>query len=344
MLNLKVNILASILLLVTFQSLSQKQNKYTRANAKVEAIQYSVNHCYSRSILVIDSVVYTANSDGGLYTYNLKNDEVKNLMKGRKFQEMRDLAYVNGKLLGMQSGSDGLLAYADTNRFEDYIIQHNNMWIGVFLDGMDFHDSTGFIMGDPVDGYFSLFHTFDGGKTWKPCEGKIKAEKDEAGFAASGTNVQVLNDSTYLFVSGGMTSRFFKSTDNGKTWTPSVIPYFQGEGSGAFSMCFIDENNGVVVGGDYTNPEMNLNNSYYTTDGGEFWTNSKEQVLGYRCCVIEVDGVFYACGRTGIDISTDNGDSWKPFAYGRFFAMTSAYGKLFVTTSEGSFIQFDLIK
>lgn len=321
-----------------------QNNKYTRKNAKAPTYTYCEGKCYSRSIIVDGDIVYTANSNGALYKYNLKDGSRLNLMQGRKFQEMRDLHLVNNQLIGMQSGTDGLLIKSTKDHFLDYIIQSQNKWIGVFLDGMDFKGNLGFMMGDPIKGYFSLYYSEDGGENWLPCEGKLEAQKDEAGFAASGTNVQILNDSTFTFVSGGSTSKFYKSTDKGKTWTSSVIPYFQGEGSGAFSMCFINEKEGVVVGGDYANPTLNLNNSYYTNDGGEFWTNSSEQVNGYRSCVVESNGVYYACGTTGIDYSKDGGDKWEPFALGNYFAMTVANEQLYVTTTNGSFQIFELIK
>lgn len=333
----------SIFLLCTFYVQGQN-NKYTRKNSKAPIYTYCESKSYSRSIIVEGDYVYTANSNGSLYKYNMLDGSSLNLMQGRKLQEMRDLHLVGDYLIGMQSGSDGLLVKTTKDQFVDYIIQAQNKWIGVFLDGMDFKGDLGFMMGDPVKGYFSLFYSEDGGNSWMPCEGKLEAQKDEAGFAASGTNVQILNDSTFAFVSGGSTSKFYKSIDKGKTWTSSVIPYFQGEGSGAFSMHFINEMEGVVVGGDYANPKLNLNNSYYTNDGGEFWINSSDQVLGYRSCVIEANGIFYACGTTGIDYSKDGGDHWEPFALGNYFAMTISNESLYATTTNGSFQVFELVK
>lgn len=338
------NISISFFVIVSFSTMAQKNNKYTRHNSDAPVYTYTDNNCYARGIAVKGSIVYLANSNGALYSYDMISGESINCMAGRKFQEMRDVAIVDDYLLGMQSGTDGLIAKTATSGFDRFIFPKNNAWTGVFLDGMDFFGKTGFVMGDPIGGFFSLFHTNDGGLTWTRCAGKIRAEEGEAGFAASGTNVQVLNDSTYLFVSGGTTSRFFRSTDSGKTWTSSVIPFFSGEGSGAFSMCFSDSLHGVVVGGDYTNPALNLNNSYYTEDGGTFWINSKKQVLGYRSCVIAANGVYYACGITGIDVSFDGGESWQAFAYGHYFALAAANGYLYATAPKGTFQCFELAK
>ncbi len=322
---------------------STQENKYTRHNKNAPVLSYTTDKCYARSIVIHDSLVFTGNSNGALYRYDLRTKESVNLMKNKKFEEMRDLAFVDGHLIGMQSGSFGLLVRTSPTAFESYISMNNSDWIGTFLDGMDFYGNVGFIMGDPKNDFFSLFYSTDKGATWKACEGKVKAMPGEEGFAASGTNVQVLNDSTLIFVSGGRKSRYFKSTDQGKTWNATSLPYLTSESSGAFSICMISENEGVIVGGDYANPDLNLNTCFYTDDGGKFWLNAEKQPRGYRSCVIEKNGVFYACGTNGIDFSTDKGKSWRPFAHGNFFTMTSDETHLYATIPDGKIQVFDLI-
>lgn len=333
----------SVFLLV-ISSVCAQENKYTRKNKAAKIIQYSTDKCYSRSIIFRDSVVYTGNSDGSLYSTNLKTETSRNLMANKKFEEMRDLEFSNDFLFGMQSGTFGLLAKADSSKFIEFVTPASSMWIGTFLDGMDFYGQTGFIMGDPKEGFFSLYKSEDGGVSWLPCEGKIENYEGEAGFAASGTTVHVMDDSTFIFVSGGKKSRFFKSTDKGKTWKITSLPYMTSESSGAFSICMISDQIGVIVGGDYANPDLCLNTCFYTDDGGEFWINAEEQTRGYRSCVIEANGVFYACGTSGIDYSTDNGVTWKMFAHGNYFSMCTDNNSLYATIPNGSFQIFDLIQ
>lgn len=333
------------LLIISNLTIGQKENKYTRANKSAAIYNYSADFSHSRSLLINDNKVYIGNSNGSLFVFNLSNNTTSDLMKGRNFEEMRDIALVNSKILGMQSGKSGLLALMDTTKFIKFCYpQKKDEWIGVFLNGMDFHKKTGFIMGDPINGFFKTYYTTDAGEIWKPCEGKIAACNGEIGFAASGTNVQVLNDSTFIFASGGGKSRLHITTDQGKSWKSSEIPFLVGSASGAFSIYFKDINNGVVVGGDYENPMMSKNNCYFTSDGGKFWVNPKEQVHGYRSCVIEKDGTLYACGTTGIDYSTDFGNTWHPFAYGNYFSMATNATHLFATMPKGNFQQFELIK
>lgn len=340
-----IHVLVISLICLTGTSFAQeKENKYQKKNRDARIISYTDAKCYSRSIAIRDSILYTGNSNGSLFAYDLRTDSSVNLMYKKKFEEMRDIEFSGSHLLGMQSGSYGVLALTDGHTFKDYILGSGNMWYGVFLDGMDFKDSVGFIMGDPKDGFFTLSYSLDGGLTWKACEGKVPNMPDEAGFAASGTNVQVINDSTFVFVTGGKKSRFFRSDDRGKTWKNTSLPYLTSITSGAFSIYMTDEKNGVIVGGDYANPDLNLNVAYVTDDGGEFWMNSHRQPRGYRSCVIKAHDVFYACGTTGLDISFDNGNEWIPFANGNFFSMCADDDHLYVTMKDGKIMVLELIK
>jgi hypothetical protein len=339
-----INVISLLSLLLLAFQVNAQENKYTRKNKTAKVIQYTTDKAYSRSILFRDSVIYTANSNGSMHATDLRTGNSINLLANKKFEEMRDLEWCGEYLLGMQSGTYGLLAKTDGKKFIDYVTPSTSIWIDKFLDGMDFYENTGFIMADPKDGLFSLYFSEDGGTNWKECEGKVAHYEGEAGFAASGTNVQVLNDSTFIFVSGGKKSRYFRSTDKGKSWKITSIPYMTSESSGAFSICMISDSVGVIVGGDYMNPDLCMNTCFYTDDAGEFWINAEEQTRGYRSCVHYANGVFYAAGTNGIDYSTDNGITWKPFANGNFFALCSDEKSLYATIPGGSFQVFELVQ
>ena len=288
--------------------------KYIKRNKKAETIKYGDSTIYSRGLYIDSTKFLIGNSDGSIFMLKPGWTKSRLLFKLPDFTEVRDIEYSGKYYIGMQSGSDGKLVLIDNSGTMKILKLPE--WKGVFLDGMDFFGNTGFMMGDPVDTTFSLYHTKDAGVTWKPCDGQIKAFKDEAGFAASGTNVQVLNDSTYIFVSGGMKSRFFKSTDNGQNWKAVELPYYPGKSTGPYSMCFANDSIGVLVGGDYMDPDIRLNTTFYTYDGGESWFNSDHTTRGYRSCVFYVNDVFYASGRNGIDFSLNNGIDWIPFTDG----------------------------
>ncbi|MCH2224582.1 MAG: hypothetical protein MK066_07410 [Crocinitomicaceae bacterium] len=340
-----INFALSALTLVLFTQVNaqHKTKKYIRKNKNAQIISSVSGDFYARGIHAENEKVFTGNSNGSIYYFNLANKENQLLFQLSEFSEIRDLERTGEFLVGMRSSEEEGKIVRIHNNGETEIIT-NEMWKGLFLDAMDFNGKRGFMMGDPVDGKFSLFHTNDSGATWERCEGSIEAMEGEGGFAASGTNVKVLNDSTYTFISGGKKNRFFKTTNHGNNWSEVIIPFFPGESSGAFSMCLTNDSIGVIVGGDYLKPELQLNTAYYTIDGGLSWYNSVICPRGYRSCVYEAKGVFYACGRNGIDFSKDGGKNWVPFANGKFFALSSTNTHLIATLPKGTIQLFKLIE
>lgn len=316
--------------------------KYLRRNSKAEHIKYGESSIYARGLYNDSNRFFIGNSDGSMYFLKMNTRKSQLLFKLPDFKEMRDIERSGNYLIGIQSGESGKMVRMD-NSGSVKIIQHPD-WKNMFIDAIDFKDNIGLMLGDPIDSTFSLYHTFDGGVTWEPCEGKLKAAKDEAAFAASGTNVQILNDSTYVFISGGMQSRFFKSTDNGKNWTIIQLPYYPGNSTGPYSLCFANDSIGVMVGGDYKDPAIRMNTTFFTYDGGMSWFNSDHTPRGYRSCVYYVNDVFYACGRNGIDFSTDGGLNWTPFADGGYFTLSHYDNKLVATTKGGEIVEFELIE
>ncbi|MEJ6582729.1 MAG: hypothetical protein QNL61_08840 [Crocinitomicaceae bacterium] len=315
--------------------------KLVQKNENNKTYCYQESPIYARGILMDGTRLFIGNSDGSVYYFNTKTDESMLVFKLQSIDEMRDIEKSGEHILALHSGTDGKIAKIGLDGSIQIIEKEE--WKGVFLDGFDFIGKQGFMMGDPTNGIFNLFHTSDGGATWSKCEGKIEVKEGEAGFAASGTNVQMLNSTTYAFVSGGKISRFFKSNDNGKTWLKIVLPYYPGESSGAYSICFSSEKKGVIVGGDYASPNLKMNTSFFTEDGGESWFNAETQVRGYRSCVYFTNGIYYACGTNGIDYSSNYGVDWKPFANGSFFSLTSSPTQLIATAKNGTIEFFDLI-
>lgn len=339
--NLKRNILlSSLCLLLAFLSYGQK--KYTKKNRKVPVTTYGDSLIYARGLYNDSTRIFTGNSDGSVYYYNLSKEKSQLIFKMPDIDEIRDLEKSGSALIAMHSGDNGKLAIIQLDGGVKMLALPE--WKGVFLDGLDILGKRAFLMGDPVNGKFSLFHSADGGYNWERCEGEISAIEGEAGFAASGTNVQILNDSTYVFVSGGLKSRFFKSTDNGQTWSIVDLPYYPGESIGGYSLCFANDSTGLIVGGDYKDAELGKNSCFYTSDGGASWYNSQKTVRGYRSCVYYTNQVFYACGTNGVDFSVDNGKTWIPFADGSYFALGSTNDTLIATTKNGGFQLFDLIE
>lgn len=189
----------------------------------------------------------------------------------------------------------------------------------VFLDAIVFRDDrNGMALGDPMGGRFLLLVTADGGDTWAeaPAGSRPEAGRDEAAFAASGTSLAVLGRHAWLGT-GGSAARIFRSTDEGRSWTPhpSSIPARAGAG-GVFSVAFADTLRGIAVGGDYERPDAASGTAAFTTDGGKTWLPAVTTPGGYRSGVAlrrAGDALLaIAAGTTGSDVSRDGGRTWIP--------------------------------
>jgi photosystem II stability/assembly factor-like uncharacterized protein len=190
----------------------------------------------------------------------------------------------------------------------------------VFYDSMfiDVKSKLGIIIGDPTEDCLSILITEDLGKNWTkmPCANLPKTVDGEAAFAASDTNVKIV-DGVILIISGGKKSRLFKSKDKGKTWEVFETPIIQGEAmTGAFSMDFYNSKKGIIVGGNYDQQKDNSTNKAITKNGGKTWKLvAKNEGFGYASCVQFMPKskgkVIYTCGTSGVYYSTNFGKKWQ---------------------------------
>jgi hypothetical protein len=304
--------------------------------------QYNNSTAYARGIACKNDTFCTVNSDGVAYQFKW-DSSINQPLNTIPFEELRDLVIDDSISFFMQSGSKGVLLKMIGSRI-DTIQQLYQMATNVFFDGMDKFKNALFIMGDPIDGYFSLYRSLNNGLTWSACPGKIKAYDGEAGFAASGTTVQLLSDSVFIFVSGGLISRFFKSVDQGKTWSISTLPFKQNSpAAGAFSIHMKSPRYGITVGGNYEQPNDTTLNCFITNDGGLTWRSSLKNPNGYRSCVIEKNGVWYCCGTSGIDFSLDEGVHWSALSDKTSFALTTDSNYLYATGKNAHVYRFKLL-
>ena len=232
-----------------------------------------------------------------------------------------------GTVLLMSAGpgkASKVLRSVDAGNSWELVLQNLNP--EGFFDGMDFDDTGkhGVLYGDPINGRLDLYVTHDGGATWKPIplSGRPALEEGEYGFAASGTGVTINNKMLYV-ATGGAMARVWRSTDWGQSWDVANTPVRAGNSSsGIFSMDFLDANLGLVVGGDYTKPELNEWNLASSTDGGETWVAQPKVNLEHKACLRSLgqNGVV-ACGRTGVDVSWDAGKRWQPVDSGGYYTV-----------------------
>jgi photosystem II stability/assembly factor-like uncharacterized protein len=210
---------------------------------------------------------------------------------------------------------DASRIYKTTDGGQTWKLQFKNTRPEAFFDAMAFWDEQhGVAMSDPVDGRFVMIRTEDGGANWKPIPpAQIPlALKGEGGFAASGTCLVTQGKSNIWLVSGGATTaRVYRSTNRGKTWTVHETPILAGLASaGIFSVHFKDKRNGMIVGGNYSQPNEVGQTVALTNDGGQTWKLMSNN-LPFRSGVVFVKGKWIAVGTSGSDISSDNGTSWQ---------------------------------
>ena len=299
-------ILFSSLLCVSQNKLPQL--KIVTQNAKTDIRGLSV---------VNDLVVWASGSKG---TVGKSTDGGKTwkwvIVKGFEDRDFRDIeAFDAAKAVVIAVDAPSyILKTIDGG--ETWKIVYENKTAGMFLDALEFwNELSGIVIGDPINNKVFVARTFDGGNTWMeiPDNYRPTAEAGEAFFAASGTNVRALDRDESVLVSGGTHSHMYIRDKKTK------LPILQGrETTGANSIAVLDNNklNGgstmIIVGGDFSNPRSDSMNCFFTSNHGKTWKAPKTPPHGYRSCVEYLSKKhLVTCGPTGVDYSTDGGNTWK---------------------------------
>lgn len=270
--------------------------------------------------VVNEQVVWASGSKGTvLKTENGGLQWKKIPVVGFEDKDFRDIvAFDAQKAIIINAGSPAFILKT-TNGGANWRVVHRDSSQKAFLDDVGFLDEqNGFVFGDPdAEGYFTLLQTTDGGETWQNIGKKLpKAQTHEAGFAASGTIMRFKPPHIWIGTGGGEQSRVLFSANQGDTWEAFSTPILAGSNvQGIFSMAFKDLNNGVAVGGDYTQAQNPEKTAIYTRNAGKTWKLAKTFPKGYRSSVAFAGKNQYICvGPNGIDISKNGGKDWKNFS------------------------------
>ena len=263
--------------------------------------------------VVSDKVIWVSGSNGTVGKSIDGGDTFTWMtVKGFEKTDFRDIEAFDAKtaiIMGVDAPAY-ILRTADGG--QSWEVVYENKTKGMFLDAMEFwNEMSGIVIGDPIDNKIFIARTFDGGKTWRalPDQYFPTADKGEACFASSGTNIAALNLQEAVFITGGTRSRMFIRDKK------IELPILQGkETTGANSVGvkhLKKKNTIIIVGGDFTTKDSTFKNCCITTDGGNSFTAPVIAPHGYRSCVEFLEGdTWLTCGLNGVDYSKDDGKTW----------------------------------
>ncbi len=283
-----------------------------------------------RGLYTVNEKVTWASGSNGVVKRTINNETWESFQDTTMLHlDFRDIhAFSKDEAIVMSSG-DGCEMYKTKDGAQTWKLVYNNKTEGIFFDGMDFwDDKSGLAFSDPINGKLFIIKTTNGGDSWKKLNNLPTVLAGEASFAASGTTINCVGDSTvYIGTGGGELSRMFISKNRGKTWSVVNTKMRTGEASGIYSLAFLDEQNGILVGGNYLDSNNTENNCMLTIDGGNSWTFPETPPNGYRSCItFNANGNLIACGRTGIDLSEDGGLNWKSISKNGYYACSLQEG------------------
>lgn len=284
---------------------------------KIEKLQSGKNTSIRGLSVVNNEVVWVSGSNGTVARSTDSGITWEWMqVKGFEKSDFRDIEAFDASTAIIMAVAEPAYMLKTHNAGKSWQVVFEDKRQGMFLDAMEFWNTqSGIVIGDPVDGKIFIARTFDGGDSWQllPNPNYPIAEKGEAMFASSGTNIRALSLAEAVFVTGGTHSRFFLRDKK------ISLPLVQGkESTGANSLAIYrsssrkPEKNMVAVGGDFTADTISIQNCAITKDGGYTWENPTIAPHGYRSCVEYITrNRLITCGTSGIDVSEDGGKNWK---------------------------------
>lgn len=260
--------------------------------------------------VVNDNVVWASGSNG---TVALTLDGGKTFqwmqVKGYEKTDFRDIEAFSSTTAIIMGIDTPAVILKTTDAGKTWKKVYEDKRPGMFLDAMEFwNEMSGIVIGDPIDGKIFIARTFDAGEHWRglPEAYYPTAEKGEAMFASSGTNVRKLAKDEACFITGGTRSRLFIRDQK------IDLPILQGkESTGANSIAVWDKKTFAIVGGDFTNATSTEKNCVLSKDAGKTFFAPSTPPFGYRSCVEYISkSKLITCGITGVDVSEDGGMNW----------------------------------
>ena len=192
-------------------------------------IQASNTSSSLRGLSVVSSQVVWASGTGGavLRTVDSGSHWIATVVPGAASLDFRDIEAIDDRTAYVMSSGEATNSrvYKTIDAGQRWTLLFTNPDPKGFFDAIAFWDrNNGILIGDPVDGHFSVFTTVDGGASWSRRNAPASLP-NEALFASSGTCLVIggLKDA-YFGTGGSNGARVFHTTDRGQSWNWTQTP------------------------------------------------------------------------------------------------------------------------
>jgi photosystem II stability/assembly factor-like uncharacterized protein len=298
--------------LTTYSAFSQK-------HPSVEILQDSIRSSFRGLSVPSDKIIWVSGSNGTVGRSTDAGNSWKWMIipgfEKRDFRDIEAFDSLAATIMAVDNPADILKTNDGGKNWE---VAYHEFKKGMFLDAMDFKNSNGIIIGDPV-GYGTItnalvvFRSKTYGDTWEKWNRYlVSVPSGESIFSASGSNVSLIdkNDIDFAFITGGTSSYLYLIGRLPQYNRQYKIPIkYNSESSGAFSLWTDKKDEFYISGGDYKEYWKDTATVAFSVDAGETWQVSNAH--GYRSCIIKTtDEMFITCGTNGVDVSYDGCRTW----------------------------------
>jgi photosystem II stability/assembly factor-like uncharacterized protein len=224
--------------------------------------------------------------------------------------------------VAMSSGPGDLSrAYKTTDGCRSWSLLYTNPDKAGFWDALQYwNKDEGVILGDPVNGVFTVLTFFSSGaELSRALMPSVFNARNFGAFAASNSALALGDRSKpgqgpdlWIGMGGKGGAKILALHMN--QWTDSAVPMASGsDSSGIYSLSFKGPRIGIAVGGDYEKPNEVSGTAAWTADGGLNWTAAIHPPHGYRSAVAwdAASKSWIAAGTNGSDTSADDGRTWQ---------------------------------
>lgn len=303
-----------------------------------------------RGISALDADTAWVTGSGGAVLRTLDGGETWQRLpvEGAEELDFRDVEAFDADTAVLMTAGQPARLYHTADGGRTFTLAHESPHPEAFFDGVAFWDrDRGLAFSDPVDGQFLIVRTEDGGRSWQPVptDGFPVPLAGEAGFAASGSSLQLADGGRAWIGLGGAAARVLRSADYGQTWEVSNSPIYQGQPSAGIFSLAVQDDLLVAAGGDYQQPERSEETLARSEDGGVTWAlAATPPPSGHRAAVVFVEPgpptqpgmTVLSVGRSGCDLSRDAGNTWERFADDGFYTLSRGNdGSVWTAGSDG---------